>query len=102
MGAYETRQSWGDAGVSVQYSNYLDDFSRFRLSTGAELSVRLFRGLELGIEGRYGVIRDQLFVSKEELSDEDILVQRRALATGFEYGVEVGLSYRFGSIYNTW
>ena len=100
VGAYETRQPWGDAGVSVQYSNYLDDFEKFRLSTGAELSIRLFRGLEMDIEGGYDVIRDQLYLSKEELSDEDILVQRRALATGYEYRLELGLSYRFGSIFN--
>lgn len=100
VAAYESRQPWGDAGVSVRYSNYLSDFSKFRVATGLDTSVRLFRGLELDIRGRYEVIRDQLYLAKEELSDEEILVQRRALATGYEYGVDIGLSYRFGSIYN--
>ena len=100
VAAYENRQPWGDAAVSVNYSNYLHDFSKFRVETRAEASVRLLPGLDLDIRGRYEVIRDQLYLPKEELSNEEILVQRRALATGYEYGIDVGLSYRFGSIYN--
>ena len=100
VGAYQTRQPWGDASVSIQYSSFLDDFSKFRLASGANLSVRLFRGLDLDLRGGYDIIRDQIYLPKEELSDEEILVQRRALATGYEYRFDVGLSYRFGSIFN--
>ncbi|HUE76902.1 MAG TPA: hypothetical protein VMM83_03095 [Longimicrobiales bacterium] len=97
---YDNRQPWGEAEVAVHYSNYLQDFSKHRLATRAGLSVRLFRGFNVNLSARYERIRDQLYLSKEELSNEDILVQRRQLATGYEYGFDVGLSYRFGSIYN--
>jgi hypothetical protein len=97
---YDTRQPWGSIFFSAAWSNYLDDWSRYRIATSLGTSFRLVRGLELEIEGGYDVIHDQLYLSAEELSDEEILVQRRQLATGYEYELDIGLSYRFGSIYN--
>jgi hypothetical protein len=97
---WESRQPWGDGSLGVFYSNYLHDWTKFRLSMGGEISVRLVRGLDLDIEGSYDLIRDQIYLSAAELDDEDILVQQRQLATGYEYDIEIGLSYRFGSIFN--
>ncbi len=97
---YENRQPWGQADLAVHYSNFLHDFSKHRVATRGGLSVRLFRGFNLDMSARYERIRDQVYLSKEELSNEEILVQRRQLATGYEYGFDLGLSYRFGSIYN--
>lgn len=97
---WQTREPWGDGALGVHYSNFLQDWSKYRLSAGGELSIRLFRGLELDIEAEYDVIRDQLYLPAAEMDDEDILVQRRQLATGYAYEIEVGLSYRFGSIFN--
>lgn len=98
--AYDARQPWGSASAAVQYSGLLDDWQKYRLSLGGELSFRVFRGLELEIDGGYEILRDQLYLPAEDLSDEEILVQRRQLATGYEYEIGIGFSYRFGSIYN--
>lgn len=98
---YDTRQPWGNVSFSAAWSNYLHDWSKYRVSTRLGASFRLFRGLELDIRGNYQVIRDQLYLPAEALSDEEILVQRRRLATGYEYGIDLGISYRFGSIYNS-
>ena len=64
-------------------------------------SYRLIRGLGLDIGVNYEVIRDQRFLSGEGLSPEEILISRRELGTGSRFGLEVGISYRFGSIFNT-
>ena len=45
-------------------------------------------------------IRDQLFLSAEGASDEEILLERRRLASDFDWNFGFGLSYQFGSIYN--
>lgn len=37
---------------------------------------------------------------KGDASDEEVLLQRRALETGYRYGTSIGLRYTFGSIYN--
>ena len=97
---WESRQPWGDGTLGVFYSNYLHDWSKYRLATGGEISIRLLRGLDLNVEASYDLIRDQIYLPAEELDDEEKLVQRRQLATGYEYDLEVGLSYRFGSIFN--
>lgn len=97
---WQSRQPWGDGSFGAHYSNFLHDWSKYRLSVGGDLSVRLLPGLELDVDAAYDLIHDQLYLSAEDLDDEERLVQRRQLATGFEYDVRVGLSYRFGSIFN--
>ena len=98
--AFETRQPWGDMSLSGQFSNYLHDFGKNRTSAFAGVDVRLFRGFELEIDASYERVRDQIYLSAEELSDEEILVQRRQLPTSYEYELSFGISYQFGSVFN--
>jgi hypothetical protein len=97
---YQNRQPWGDVSVGANWSNYLHDFSKYSLSGGLDANIRLFSGFELDLRASYERIRNQLYLSAAELSDEEIIAGRRELETGYEYGMEVGISYRFGSIYN--
>lgn len=97
---YDVRQPWGVASAAVSYSTLINDWSKFSVSFDAGMAVRLFRGLELEVEGAYEFLRDQIYLSAAGLSDEEILVQRRQLATGYEYQIEIGVNYRFGSIFN--
>jgi hypothetical protein len=63
-------------------------------------NVRLFKGFEFFVGGNYERIRDQIYLPKGEATDEEVLVRRRQLATGYRYFVEFGVSYSFGSIFN--
>lgn len=98
--AYDTRQTWGDANASLHYSTFLRDWSKNRLVAEAGLSFRIFRGLELDLNGQYDRIRDQIYLSAADLSDEEIIAERRELATDYQYEMRIGLSYRFGSVLN--
>ena len=98
--SYDVQQPWGEAGVSLTGSHYFHDPKLHRLEVGAGLELRLFRGVSLNFGGEYSRIRDQIGLPKEDASDEDVLVQRQQLATGYEYGFHMGLSYSFGSIFN--
>lgn len=100
VAVYDTRQPWGNVSFSAEASNLLHDFSKYRLATRARVNFRLFRGFDLRVQGNYQLIRDQVYLPRAGSSPEEILRQRRQLATGYEYGVEVGFSYQFGSIYN--
>ena len=51
-------------------------------------------------KGGISWIRDQLFLPREDISDEDILLERRRLASSFDWDVGVGFSFQFGSIFN--
>jgi hypothetical protein len=94
------RQPWGETFSEVEYSNYLDDFSQNRIRFSGNLSLRLFRGLRWNVGGSVERIRDQLFIPAGGLSDEEILLQRRARASTFDWRINMGLSYQFGSIFN--
>jgi hypothetical protein len=99
--SFRLQESWGEARFGVegrQYLQYLDEFS---IELRGDGSYRLIRGLGLDIGVNYEVIRDQRFLSGEGLSPEEILISRRELGTGSRFGLEVGISYRFGSIFNT-
>ncbi|MEX2283993.1 MAG: hypothetical protein WEE89_16020 [Gemmatimonadota bacterium] len=98
--AYDTRQTWGDADVSVQYSSILGQWSKNRVSADAGISVRLFRGLELDVSGGYERIRDQIYLAAEGETDEEIIAERRELFTEYQYEMQIGLSFRFGSVLN--
>jgi hypothetical protein len=101
VAVYDTRQPWGNISFSAEASNLLTDWSKYRLEFRTRTNFRLFRGLDMEIQGNYELIRDQVYLPREGQSNEDILRQRRQLATGYEYGVELGFNFRFGSIFNS-
>ena len=64
------------------------------------LSFRITRGLELDVGASYTRVRDQIFLSGEDLSDEERLLELQTQQTDFEASLDFGLSYQFGSIFN--
>jgi hypothetical protein len=50
---------------------------------------------------KYDRIKDQISLGKSSASTEEILLRLRQLATDYSYSFSVGISYSFGSIFNT-
>jgi hypothetical protein len=98
---YDVRQPWGEAEASVEAANYLDDPSQHRLVGNGSISFRVARGLQLEFGGSAALIHDQLAIVKRDATPEEILLQRRALRTDYRYDAFLGLSYTFGSIFNS-
>ncbi|HEU4630874.1 MAG TPA: hypothetical protein VFS08_14080 [Gemmatimonadaceae bacterium] len=98
---YDVRQPWGSADAELEAAAFLDDLTQNRLEFDAGLDVRLVRGLTLRVGGNASLIRDQLSIVKRDATPEEILLQRRALRTDYRYSAYVGLSYTFGSIFNS-
>lgn len=94
------RQPWGSATALLSGSHYLNDLRRHNLSSFLNLNVRLLRGLSLDLNANYQRVRDQIYIPAGDATDEEVLLQRRALETGYRYGTSIGLRYTFGSIYN--
>jgi hypothetical protein len=94
------RQPWGSATLELSGSHYLDNVRQHNLSSDLNVNVRLVRGLSLDVRANYSRVRDQIYIPKGDATDEEVLLQRRALQTGYRYGTSVGLRYTFGSIYN--
>jgi hypothetical protein len=96
----ELKQSWGTISTSLQGSHYFHDFSKSRLTLNAELSLRIFKGLNFNISGGGSRIHDQLALEKAGATLEEVLLQRRQLETTYNYYFSIGLSYTFGSIHS--
>src|SRR5690606_34817871 len=94
---YRASESWGNAGVSLNASQYLHSTGFYSFGASGNLSLRIVRGLDLSLNASGGKIADQLYLPESNLSEEDILLGRRALPTGYDYQFSVGLNYRFGS-----
>jgi hypothetical protein len=94
------RQPWGTASGSVEFSQYLTSPSKYSLSAFGAVNVRLFKGFSFNAFTNLSRTRDQIFLPRGEASTEEILVRQRQLATGYQYFVNFGISYSFGSIFN--
>ncbi|MCE2530899.1 MAG: DUF481 domain-containing protein [Acidimicrobiia bacterium] len=94
------RQPWGESYGFLTFSQFLHDPSKNRFTAFAGADFRIFRGLSLRLNANYSRIRDQLNVPAGDATTEEVLLRQRVLQSGFEYGVSVGFSYTFGSIYS--
>jgi len=95
--AYEIVRPWGNASIQLEGSHFFHDFSKNRVQLEAELSFRIWRGLSFEIDGSYTRIRDQIALSGEGASLEEILLRQKQLATGYDYSFSVGFNFSFGS-----
>ncbi len=96
----EATQPWGSLSGQLTVSSYLDDVSRNRFSLFGFCSVRIVRGLNFNAYANYSRVRDQLSLAKAGATDQEILLQLKALKTDYFYSMSVGLSYTFGSKFN--
>ncbi len=93
-------QPWGEIEGRLNISTFLHDLSKNRVDFRLEFDFRIFRGLDLSLDGRYSLINDQLFIPKGDISDAEQLLNLRQQLTSFSYGGSIGIEYSFGSIYN--
>ncbi|CAN5700755.1 hypothetical protein BH23GEM1_BH23GEM1_01230 [soil metagenome] len=100
IASFDVKQPWGSVSTSLEAAAYVHDFSKQRLVFFTNLDWRLIKGLSVSLAGNASLIRDQLHIAGGQLSDEEVLLRRRQLATSYRYFASVGLSYSFGSIYS--
>jgi hypothetical protein len=93
------RQPWGSISSRLTGLSYLHDASFHRLTFNGNVSFRLGGGVSLNIGGRYERVNDQLGLPRGAASLEDVLLQRRRLATAYRSSASIGLSYNFGSLF---
>jgi hypothetical protein len=98
--ALSLRQPWGTASGSVDVSQFLTDPGKYSISAFGGTNIRLFKGFSFNIFTELSRTRDQIYLPKGEATTEEILVRQRQLATGYQYFLNFGISYSFGSIFN--
>jgi len=99
--AFRMNQKWGSVSTSITGSHYFHNIELNNLNVWSSIRLRLIKGLSLRLSGSFTIIHDQLNLPLGDYSDEDILLRQRQLQTGFRYWGNVGITYTFGSIYNS-
>ena len=94
------RQPWGTASGSVDLSQYLTAPDKYSVSAFGGTNIRLFKGFSFNIFTQLSRTRDQIYLPKGAATNEEILVRQRQLATTYQYFLNFGISYSFGSIFN--
>jgi hypothetical protein len=98
--AFQVQKKWGSINMALTGSNYFHDFSRNRVELNSMLSLRIFKGLSLGIFGGVAHINDQVNLKKGAITEAERLLQLRELQTKYRVQGGLELTYTFGSIYN--
>lgn len=99
--ALDLNQPWGTVSGSLSGSAFLGDWSRNSLGLYAGMDLRVAKGLSLNLYFSYSRVRDQVALPRSGASDEDVLLRRKELATDYRYYASLGISYTFGSIFNS-
>lgn len=94
------RERWGDARIELSGAALVNDMKKNRLNMDASVSMRVVKGLSFSLGGSYDVVNDQLSLPRGNATLEEILLGQRQLATNFQSGVNFGLRYTFGALYN--
>jgi hypothetical protein len=94
------RQRWGNVDVQISAANFFQDWRKNRLTMEADVSFRVIKGLSFSVGGNYILINDQINLRRGDATLEEILLGQRQLATDFESGLNFGMRYTFGALYN--
>lgn len=98
---WSARQPWGSVNMRLFGTQYLHNLNRYNYGTGGNINLRITKGLSLNFGGNFSRVADQLYLRKGELDDNQIIARQQALATNYRYFGNFGVSYTFGSIFNT-
>jgi hypothetical protein len=99
-GGISLRQPWGSVSAVSSFSQYLTDPSKYSLNMFGGANIRIFKGFSVNAFGELSRTRDQIYLPLGQASTEEILLRQRQLATGYQYFLNFGVSYSFGSIFN--
>lgn len=91
------RQAWGTVALVTMGQQYLGHLDQYSLTQALSFDVRVAKGLTVGAYTVFSLTRDQRNVPRASASSEDVLLQRRALQSGYDYFGGVGMRYTFGS-----
>jgi hypothetical protein len=94
-------QEWGNINAEVSFNQFLNDTSLYAMNFFVGTRIRLFKGFNFNVSGSYSITRNQINLPGGNLSLEELLLQQQQLQSGYNYFVNIGFSYAFGSIYNT-
>lgn len=92
--------NWGNLDLSIEYSNYLHNFELYIIDFNASFNIRIFKGFQVGYFGSFSMIHDQINISKNGLSEQDILLELKENSTEYSFYSSIRFRYTFGSLFS--
>ena len=96
----EYKQKWGNARLRLNGQQYLHDLSKYSVGLDGRISWRVVKGLSLRVSGNLKMVHDQLYLANKNASLEEIIARQQKIKTTYESGINLGVSFTFGSMYN--
>ena len=72
----------------------------YRLDLINQANFRVAKGLFFNVTGNVSLINNQLSLSSQSLTPEQIILKQRETLSNYSYSLQVGIRYTFGSIFN--
>jgi hypothetical protein len=94
-------QKWGNFTSQVSYESFLHDTSLHAFSFYIGANFRIFKGFSFNVNGNYSITNNQINLAAGDLSLEELLLRQQQVKSGYNYFFNIGLSYSFGSMFNT-
>ncbi len=94
-------KKWGSIYAGIDYATYLHDLKLYAVGFNLGTNLRITKGLDFNTNTYYGIQHDQINIAAGNLTLEETLLAQKQLQSGYDYYFSIGLSYSFGSIYNS-
>ena len=91
---------WGEIIINAWGTGYINDWTQYALGARASANIYIVKGFSFHIHGDFSYIQNQAGLRKGAVSPEEFLLGQREMETDYTYGMSIGFSYRFGSIFN--
>lgn len=95
--AADFRQTWGTIRAGITGSQHFHDLGSNRAELFTRMDVRIFKGLSLTLRGDLDFINDLVAIPMEDMSTEEILLEKRRRSTDYKFDGHIGFTYTFGS-----
>lgn len=96
----DINRNWGSIRSSAQVNSYLDNIKQYRVTFNSFISLRIAKGLNVFVDGRFEIVNDQISLLKNELSDNVYLLGGHQLPTKNYFQAEFGVLFTFGSLFS--
>jgi hypothetical protein len=93
-------KTWGDFNASLIGSSYLHDLKQYSLGTKGLASIRITNGLSFNVAFGLYIYQNRVDLRKGNASLEEILTYQREMESNYNYTINFGITYRFGSKFN--
>ncbi len=95
------RRTWGTVSFGGEYAVLLPKVDKYHVTGFGNVDVRVTKGLAVRVGGSVAAVHDQVYLAREGATIDEILLRQRQLATSYSYVVMFGVTYTFGSIFNS-